>query len=91
MLPYRSTHNWRQLGALMPFAFRCWNIPKRGDLVLQPRRSGLRQFAFLTVRRLQRRQIVLVDACHDLVQAAPDRAASERSAGPDELKQILAL
>ena len=45
---------------------------------LQPRRLGLRQLAFLTVRRLQRRQIAL-NARLDLLDTALNRAARERS------------
>src|SRR6516164_6001058 len=49
---------------------------KRGDLVLQPRRLGLCQLAFLTVRRLQRRQIAL-DARLDLLHALLQLGAGE--------------
>ena len=44
-------------------------LSQRGDLVLQPRRLGFRQLAFLTIRRLQRRQIAL-NARLDLLDAA---------------------
>jgi len=49
-------------------------LAQRGDLVLQPRRLGFSHLAFLTVRRLQRRQIAL-DARFDLLHAALNRSA----------------
>src|SRR6516164_6633789 len=61
-------------------------LAQRGDLVLQPRRLGFSHLAFLTVRRLQRRQIAL-DARLGLLDAALNRAARERPvAGVDRLE-----